>query len=90
MPTPGAPAWCSPTPSASRSASSPASRVIVTHGHVQPLVRWLTEKGIEAGAFATAFGQDADDDAAAPESAATAASQREAEGGQTGDEHAAG
>lgn len=67
-----------------------ASRVIVTHGHVAPLVRWLTEQGIEAGAFRTAFGQEAEDEAAAPESAATAASQREAEGGQAGDEHAAG
>jgi putative mRNA 3-end processing factor len=66
-----------------------ASRVIVTHGHVQPLVRWLTEQGIEAGAFATAYGQEADDEAVSTDSAATAASQRKAEGSQTGDEQAA-
>ena len=39
-----------------------ASRVIVTHGHIQPLVRWLNEHGLEAGAFATAFGEEADDE----------------------------
>jgi putative mRNA 3-end processing factor len=36
-----------------------ASRVIVTHGQVEPLVRWLTEQGLEAGAFATEYGDDA-------------------------------
>ena len=48
-----------------------ASRVIVTHGHVQPLVRWLEENGLQAGAFATSFGNEADsadEEPAAPES----------------------
>lgn len=36
-----------------------ASRVIVTHGQVGPLVRWLVEKGYDAGAFATEYGDEA-------------------------------
>lgn len=35
-----------------------ASRVIVTHGYVEPLVRHLQEHGLEAGAFQTEFGDD--------------------------------
>ncbi|OYW25890.1 MAG: hypothetical protein B7Z51_10650, partial [Methyloversatilis sp. 12-65-5] len=50
-----------------------ASRVIVTHGHVQPLVRWLEEQGLEAGAFATAFGEEADEDVTGAGPAAEAA-----------------
>jgi putative mRNA 3-end processing factor len=33
--------------------------VIVTHGSVEPMVRWLREQGLEAGAFATEYGDDA-------------------------------
>jgi putative mRNA 3-end processing factor len=44
-----------------------ARRIVVTHGHVQPMVRWLEEQGLEAGAFATAFGDQADEEAAAPD-----------------------
>ncbi|AFT87691.1 mRNA 3-end processing factor [Paraburkholderia phenoliruptrix BR3459a] len=36
-----------------------AERVIVTHGSVAPMVRWLREQGLEAGAFATQYGDDA-------------------------------
>lgn len=35
-----------------------ATRVIVTHGSVEPMVRWLREQGLEAGAFATQYGDD--------------------------------
>jgi putative mRNA 3-end processing factor len=35
-----------------------ASRVIVTHGSVPVLVRYLTEQGLEAGAFQTEYGDD--------------------------------
>lgn len=48
-----------------------ARRVIVTHGHVQPLVRWLEEQGLQAGAFTTSFGSEidaADEEPAVPES----------------------
>jgi len=40
-------------------AATGAARVIVTHGQVAPLVRWLAEQGYEAGAFATEFGDEA-------------------------------
>jgi putative mRNA 3-end processing factor len=32
-----------------------ATRVIVTHGHVLPLVQWLRERGLEASAMPTQF-----------------------------------
>ncbi|WP_144142039.1 ligase-associated DNA damage response exonuclease [Paraburkholderia sp. BCC1884] len=35
-----------------------AGRVIVTHGSVEPMVRWLREQGLEAGAFDTQYGDD--------------------------------
>ena len=39
-------------------AASQASRVIVTHGYVEPLVRYLAEQGLESGAFKTEYGDD--------------------------------
>jgi putative mRNA 3-end processing factor len=36
-----------------------APRVIVTHGQVEPMVRWLREQGLDAGSFATEYGDDA-------------------------------
>lgn len=36
-----------------------AQRVIVTHGQIEPMVRWLREQGLEAGAFTTEYGDDA-------------------------------
>ncbi|MFC4276535.1 ligase-associated DNA damage response exonuclease [Achromobacter aloeverae] len=44
-----------------------ASRVIVTHGQVAVLVRWLNELGIAAQAFETAYGDDENDAADAHE-----------------------
>jgi putative mRNA 3-end processing factor len=32
--------------------------VIVTHGSVEPMVRWLREQGLDAGAFVTQYGDD--------------------------------
>jgi putative mRNA 3-end processing factor len=47
-------------------AATGASRVIVTHGQVATMVRWLRERGLDAEAFATEFGDEqADGDAAA-------------------------
>lgn len=43
-----------------------ATRVIVTHGQVPVMVRWLGEQGLEAEAFETQFGDDAADEAASP------------------------
>jgi putative mRNA 3-end processing factor len=45
-------------------AASGAQRVIVTHGYVAPLVRWLTETALEAEAFETRFSGEQDDAAA--------------------------
>ncbi|SAL15237.1 metallo-beta-lactamase [Caballeronia peredens] len=39
--------------------ASGAERVIVTHGQIEPMVRWLTEQGLDAGAFSTEYGDDA-------------------------------
>ncbi|MFM0321610.1 ligase-associated DNA damage response exonuclease [Caballeronia glebae] len=36
-----------------------AQRVIVTHGQIEPMVRWLCEQGLDAGAFKTEYGDDA-------------------------------
>jgi putative mRNA 3-end processing factor len=47
-----------------------ASRVIVTHGFESEMVRHLTERGFDAGAFVTEYGDRDDDDAAAAPSAA--------------------
>ncbi|WP_027816359.1 ligase-associated DNA damage response exonuclease [Paraburkholderia bannensis] len=38
--------------------ASGAQRVIVTHGQIEPIVRWLTEQGLDAGAFATEYGDE--------------------------------
>ncbi|MEO5687475.1 MAG: ligase-associated DNA damage response exonuclease [Burkholderiaceae bacterium] len=40
--------------------ASRASRVIVTHGYVEPLVRYFAEQGLESGAFKTQYGGDED------------------------------
>jgi putative mRNA 3-end processing factor len=36
-----------------------AERLIVTHGYEAEMVRWLTEQGLRAGSFETAYGDDA-------------------------------
>jgi putative mRNA 3-end processing factor len=41
-------------------AATGAPRVIVTHGYVEPLVRWLREQGLDSGAFKTEYGDDED------------------------------
>jgi putative mRNA 3-end processing factor len=48
-------------------AATGASRVIVTHGQVGVLVRWLRQNGLEAGAFNTEYGDDDEAVTAAPE-----------------------
>jgi putative mRNA 3-end processing factor len=42
--------------------ASGAERVIVTHGYEAVMVRWLAEQGLDAGSFATEYGQDDDED----------------------------
>jgi putative mRNA 3-end processing factor len=41
-------------------AATGAKRVIVTHGQVPVMVRWLCENGLDAEAFETEYGDDAD------------------------------
>ena len=36
-----------------------ANRVIVTHGSIPVMVRYLSEQGLEAGSFHTEYGNDA-------------------------------
>jgi putative mRNA 3-end processing factor len=40
-------------------AATQAERVIVTHGYEAVMVRWLTEQGLQAQSFTTAYGDDA-------------------------------
>lgn len=39
-------------------AATGASRVIVTHGYEAVMVRWLAEQGLQAGSFATEYGDE--------------------------------
>jgi len=40
-------------------AATGAQRVIVTHGYEAVMVRWLQQQGLQAGSFATAYGDEA-------------------------------
>ena len=54
-----------------------AERVIVTHGYEATMVRWLQDQGLQAGVFATQYGDSGDDaldDAPAAATAETVAS----------------
>jgi len=46
-------------------AATGATRVMVTHGQVAPMVRWLGERGFDADAFATEFASEGEPEAAA-------------------------
>ena len=48
-----------------------AQRVMVTHGQVGTMVRWLAQSGYDAGAFATEYGDE--DDEAVPSAAGSGA-----------------
>jgi putative mRNA 3-end processing factor len=39
-------------------AETGARRVLVTHGHADPLVRYLNEKGCKAAALETLYGEE--------------------------------
>jgi len=54
-------------------AQTGASRVIVTHGYESVMVRWLTEQGLEASAFATEYGDEQEDRTEAGEAAGESA-----------------
>jgi putative mRNA 3-end processing factor len=42
-----------------------AGRVLLTHGHTAPFLRWLREGGLEAGALATDYAGESLDEAGA-------------------------
>jgi putative mRNA 3-end processing factor len=42
-----------------------AEQVIVTHGYVQVMVRWLQEQGLNARAFVTEYGGEGEGEAPA-------------------------
>jgi len=42
-------------------SATQAPRVIVTHGYVEPLVRYFSEQGLQAGAFKTEYGDEAEE-----------------------------
>ena len=70
-------------------AATGAERVIVTHGSVPVMVRWLREQGLDAGAFATEYGGEGDDDEGkpdAPRSSGEVKDGAEAEGAKGADE----
>ncbi len=52
-------------------AATEASRVIVTHGQVGVMVRWLQQNGLEAGAFNTEYGDDDREDVKADDAKAS-------------------
>jgi putative mRNA 3-end processing factor len=47
-------------------AATGASRIIITHGQVAVMVRWLQQQGFDARAFATEFEDDGGDEKAQP------------------------
>ena len=49
-----------------------AQRVIVTHGYESVMVRWLTEQGLEAGAFSTEYGDEKEESAEARDASSDA------------------
>ncbi|MEW6163623.1 MAG: ligase-associated DNA damage response exonuclease [Pseudomonadota bacterium] len=60
-------------------AATGAERIIVTHGSIPVMVKWLCQQGLDAGGFETEYGDDDDDDGIAPQPA-DAAEAKEAEG----------
>jgi putative mRNA 3-end processing factor len=54
-------------------AATGASRVIITHGQIAVMVRWLQQQGLDARAFATEFEDDGGDEEAQPPEAAAQA-----------------
>ena len=56
-----------------------AERVIVTHGSIAVLVRWLQQQGLQASGFDTEYGDDEADDGVAIAGGAAAATEAAAE-----------
>jgi len=62
-------------------AGTGAGRIMVTHGSVAVLVRWLNERGLQAEGFKTEYGDEDVADRAAPEPLSDAAVSADGETG---------
>ena len=62
-----------------------AERVIVTHGSIPVLVRWLQQQGLQASGFDTEYGDEVAAAGPAADPAATAAAAREMNAGEAAD-----
>ena len=67
-------------------AATGAERVIVTHGSVPVMVRWLREQGLDAGAFATEYGGEGDDDEGKPDAPRSSGAANDDDGTEGADE----
>jgi putative mRNA 3-end processing factor len=56
-----------------------AERVIVTHGQVPVMVRWLRQNGLDAGAFVTEYGDEEDDGSTEKEAPSAPSGERTAD-----------
>ncbi len=61
-----------------------ARRVLVTHGYSEPLVRWLNERGIDAGTLRTAFTGEASGEEAGSADETSSAEANSADSDSTG------
>jgi putative mRNA 3-end processing factor len=57
-------------------AATGAQRIIVTHGSIPVMVRWLCQQGLDAAGFDTEYGDDDDDVGIAPQPAESAEAAR--------------
>jgi putative mRNA 3-end processing factor len=57
-------------------AATRAPRIIVTHGSIPVMVRWLCQQGLDAAGFDTEYGDDDDDVGIAPQPAESAEAAR--------------
>ena len=64
-----------------------AQRVIVTHGQIPVMVRWLQQNGLDAGAFETEYGAE-EETTAAPPVASDVSDVSEVSAPEAGDRHA--
>ena len=57
-----------------------AEQVIVTHGSIPTMVRWLCQNGLDAKGFDTEYGDEEEDEATAPAGAAASKPPKDAQG----------
>jgi putative mRNA 3-end processing factor len=60
-----------------------AQQIIVTHGSIPTMVRWLCQNGLDAKGFDTEYGDEEEDEALPPAGAAATKEARQEKGGET-------